>query len=271
MENKKGTVKKVLGIIGNTLIWIFVVFAVVVTVLAFAAQTSAERIPSLGGKVILTVQSPSMEPTIMQGDIIIGRMLTSEEQLSRKVGDIVTFVSDIGGQTVTKTHRIVGILPGDGAFDGQTRYVTQGDNKETNPTADPPVVAGNVISIYEGTRIPFIGNILSFLQQPTGFLVAIVLPLALFFLYELILFVRKLLQLKNEGKKQISAADEELIRQRAVEEYIKSQQAQQAAQPEEPKPEEPKPDSADTSVPETPAEVQAETPAEEKKTEPSEG
>ena len=48
----------------------------------------------------------------------------------------------------------------------------------------------------------------------------------LFFIYELIVFIRKFLKVKNAGKKQITAADEEAIKQKAIEEYLKAQKAE---------------------------------------------
>ena len=38
------------------------------------------------------------------------------------------------------------------------------------------------------------------------------------------IFIRTVLSLKNEGKKVISAEDEEMIKQRAIEEYLRRQQ-----------------------------------------------
>ena len=65
---------------------------------------------------------------------------------------------------------------------------------------------------------------MSFLQSSLGFGLCILLPLALFFVYELVIFIRTVLSLKNEGKKVISAEDEEMIKQRAIEEYLRRQQ-----------------------------------------------
>ena len=228
MESKKSNAKKVLGIIGNVLVWIFVVFAVVVTVLAFAAQANADGIPSIGGKAILTVQTPSMEPTFKVGDIIIGTKLSTEEMRELKVGDIITYAAgDLDGDGVRdlNTHRIVEVITGE---NGEVSYRTKGDG---NAVADGTPVSWQYVicKCAEKDRIPALGSVLNFLQQPTGFLVVVVLPLVLFFVYELVVFFRKLYEVKNSGKKQITAADEELIRQRAVEEYIRQQQEQKAA------------------------------------------
>lgn len=234
MESGKSNVKKVLGIIGNVLIWVFVVFAVVVTVLAFAAQANADGIPSIGGKAILTVQTPSMEPTFKVGDIIIGTKLSPEQMKDMKVGDIITYAAgDLDGDGVRdlNTHRITEVITGE---DGEVSYRTKGDG---NIAADTTPVSWQYVicKCTEKDRIPALGSVLNFLQQPTGFLVVVVLPLVLFFVYELVVFFRKLYEVKNSGKKQITAADEELIRQRAIEEYIRQQQAQKEAEEAESK------------------------------------
>ncbi len=239
VKEKKSTAKKVLTIVGNTLIWIFIAFAVLITVLAFAAQTNNDGIPTLGGKMILTVLTDSMEPnenpdmpqyedSFYKGDIIISQKLSPEEQKSLQVGDVVTYnAGDLNQDGIDRdinTHRIVEVIK----ENGEVVYRTKGDH---NPGIDPDSVnAEEVIGKYAGTRIPKLGSFLNYLQTPNGFLICIVIPLVLFFIYELIMFIRKFLQLKNGDKKKITAADEELIRQRAVEEYIKAQQAAAAAQ-----------------------------------------
>ena len=55
------------------------------------------------------------------------------------------------------------------------------------------------------------------------------MPLFLFFAYELFVFIKTLLTVKNEGKKVITAEDEELIKQRAIEEYLRRQQESASA------------------------------------------
>ena len=258
MEKEKSTLKKTLGVVGNVLMWIFIVFVVVITVLAFAAQANPDGVPSIGGVCILTVQTPSMEPTFYAGDIIIGKKISPEEMQNLKVNDIITYKGDItgsGNRDELNTHRIIEVITdADGKITG---YRTQGDH---NTMADKNTVDWQfVICKYEGTRIAGLGKVLSFLQQPTGFLLVIVLPLVVFFLFELVIFIRKFVEVKNAGKKQITAEDEELIRQRAVEEYIRQQaeeearkkaqqQADQAAeQPVEEAPEQTEEPAADES------------------------
>lgn len=257
--------KKILKIVGNVFLWLFVAFALVVTILAFAAQRSADGVPSIGGKCYMTVLSDSMnvkkttDPAVLEqlngydvkgfkkGDLIIGKKLTGTQKLELKVGDIISYMTDINGdgrEDEINSHRIIAINYDE---NGEIySYTTQGDNREMSMVPDAPVRWQYVIAKYTGTRIPGLGGFLGFLQKPTGFLVVIVLPLVLFFAYEVFVFIKTLLSIKNSGKKVISSADEELIKQKAVEEYLRQQAAAKAAeeanqpQEQEQPPQEPK-------------------------------
>lgn len=246
--------KKVLGIIANVLMWLFVAFAVVATIFAFSAQSSSDGIPTIAGKVMSPVLSDSMEPTIKKGDLIFTRKLADEEKATLTEGQIISFWRDLNndGSPDINTHRIIEVIN----VNGSVYYRTMGDH---NPGPDNyTTISTDVISVFEegkSARIPVLGGVSSFLMKPTGFLVVIVIPLILFFILELVLFIRKLLQVKNAGKKQITAEDEELIKQRAIEEYLRSQQ--QAAEKPEDKPEE----EPAEETPEAPVE-EAENPTE---------
>lgn len=226
---QKSPAKKVLGIIVNVLLWIFVAFCALTTVLAFAQTSSSYNVPSIGDVTILTVKTDSMKPVFEAGDIIIAKKVDDQDAENLQVDDIITFaMSDVDGDGYRdlNTHRIVEVIKDESGK--VTSYRTKGDN---NAIEDADTVnTGAVVCKYTGTRIQKLGHVLGFLQTPTGFLVVIVIPLVLFFVFELISFIRKVLQMKNAGKKQITVAEEELIRQRAVEEYIKAQQAKEQAE-----------------------------------------
>ena len=256
MAGEKGKARKALSVIGNILIWIFIVFAVVVTILAFAAQSSSDGVPAIAGKVILTVQTDSMSPVFDAGDIIIGQKLTEEEKNNLKVDDIITFkAGDINGDGVEgdmNSHRIVEV----GNENGLVYYRTKGDNPDTNIIVDQEkVYPGDIVSKYTDIRLPKLGSFLNFLQQPTGFLLVVVLPLVLFFIYELIVFIKKFIEVKNGGKKQITAADEEEIKQKAIAEYLAQQKkaeeekesAENSSKEEEPKTDDKIPEEADNA------------------------
>ena len=234
-DKKVSKTKKVLSIIANVLMWAFIVFSVVITIFAFSAQSSADGIPTIGGKVISPVLSPSMSPTFNKGDIILSRKLADAEKYSLEVGQIITYKADLDGDGTPEinTHRIVEVITTSGGF---TEYRTKGDN---NQAVDNYLVSfSDVISVFDekkDTRIAGLGSVINFLLQPTGFFIVIVIPLIIFFLFEIVMFVRKIMEVKNAGKKQITVEDEELIKQKAIEEYIRSQQkAAEEAKQEQP-------------------------------------
>lgn len=224
---KTSKLKKTLSVIGNILLWLFVAFAVLMTVLAFSSQNNEDAIPSIMGKSLVTVQSDSMNPTFKKGDLIIDRVLTDDEKPALKKDDIITYYVDLNGDGVNElnTHRIVDVYE----ENGYTYYVTKGDNKDTNFINDAePVRHTSVLAKYTGTKIPGVGKALSFLQSPKGFLAVVVIPLLLFFIFELYNFISVLVSVK--GKKKLTEEEEEEIKKRAVEEYLRQKQEEQAAQ-----------------------------------------
>ena len=70
------------------------------------------------------------------------------------------------------------------------------------------------------------GKVLDFLRSKTGFFVCVVIPMAIFFLFELYKFIATLIESKQ---KTMSVEEEEEIKRKAVEEYLAKQQAEQAA------------------------------------------
>ena len=224
--------KKTLSVVANVLLWVFLAFAVVVTVYATIVVTSSDGVPSVGGNVMITVQTPSMEGErgFSQGSLIFSKKLTREEAHSLGVDDVITFwAGDLDGDGTNdlNTHRIVEVVE---RTDGYTYYRTKGDN---NPLADEKIVSdANVVALWNGSEWKGVGAILTFLTSSVGFLCVIVLPLLIFFGFEVFNFVKVVRQVR--GKKTITAEDEEEIKRRAVEEYLRQQQAEKTAVNEEP-------------------------------------
>ena len=215
------TVKKVLKITGNVVIWLIVAFAVVTTIFAFAARNGENGLPTIGKKCYLTVQSPSMEPAFKQGDLIICRSLAgTRDGFALKEGDVITFRTIINGESALNTHRINEVIDLGG---GSVQYRTKGDNNSMEDTR--LVSPSDVVAVWTGHKLAGVGKMVNFLQTRLGFGLCIVLPMLLFFVYEVYRFIVAMIAVKNTGKKQITAADEELIKQKAVEEYLRQQAA----------------------------------------------
>ena len=222
--------KKIAGIVGNVLIWVFVAFSLLITILGFSAQGSADGIPSIMGKSILTIQTPSMDPTYKVGDMVFMTKLSDEEKAQLKPDMIITYHApiDIDGDGLTgdiNTHRIFDITD-------SGVIITKGDGNllPDNAGSDPYTIhANDVIGVCtEDDKLSGAGSVIEFLRSRLGFFICIVLPLILFFLYELYNFINILVS-ERAKKKPIAKETEEEIKRRAIEEYIKSQQAAAAA------------------------------------------
>ena len=234
-EKSKSKAAKIGGVVVNVLLWVFVVFSVVVTIFVFSAQKDADGVPSLFGNSYISIVSDSMAPSIRTGDMIVVKKVSGMPEAAQcKEGDVITFYSsqDINGDGKVgndiETHQIIKVREANGFV----YYTTMGTNEEySHGIADPEILSSSVIGIYTGTKISGLGSVISFLGSSTGFLVCIVIPLAIFFLYELIRFVVMFIKVKGpkEAKAGITAADEEEIKRKAIEEYLAKQAAASAA------------------------------------------
>ena len=233
--------KKAVSIIANVLAWIVLIFAFLITIIVFSSGRN-NGVANLLGYIPLSVQSDSMKPTFKEGDLIICKEV--DDMNSLKVDDVITFWTTIDGKRVKNTHRIVEIVDKNGT-DG---YVTRGDNNAINDT--DVISPGAVIGRWTNVKLPVIGRIMDFLRTKTGFFICIVIPMAIFFLFELYKFIATIIEAKRPEPAEI---DEDEIKRRAIEEYLASQkQAETAPEPKaEAKPE-----------PETKPEVDADTAAE---------
>ncbi len=194
MERKEKTtqVKTKKGSVGNTIATIVLVavliFAVVVSYTAYTTKAGS-GVPTLFGMRPFSVQSDSMAPTFNKGDLIIDTVVTDPSTL--KEGDIITFWTIINGQRVLNTHRIVEITD----YENYLYFDTKGDN---NTIADSTGVHQNEIVGQYKTHLPGVGTALDFLQTSKGFFICIVLPVGIFFIYQIIDFFRTLMAYQAE-------------------------------------------------------------------------
>ena len=215
-------VKKISGIVGNTILWLFVAVSVLMTILVFSAQNSEDGVPSLFGKGMITIESNSMEPTFYEGDLVVIDKIDAEDAAKLGKGAIITFKADLDGDGDTEfnTHRIEIV------YEDKNYFTTKGDNNGGVDTYK--VYFTDIVGTCdEDDNIRGVGNVIKFLRSSLGFFLCIVLPLILFFLYELYNFIM-ILVVERAKKKPVSKETEEEIKKRAIEEYLK-QQAEAAA------------------------------------------
>ena len=220
--------KKVLNIIIDIIVILILIVSILVVVLSLT--TKASGVPNLFGYAPLSVQSDSMKDTLNEGDLIFSKV-SNDGNLTYHEGDIVSFHQEIAGEQRINTHRIVEVLH----ENNQELYRTQGDNKQTNPEPDPELKAPkDILAVYTGNKIPGVGNFFSFIRTQLGFFLVILLPMILFFVYEAVRVIMNVIAYNKEKAAEEAAAAvansdlTEEQKQRAIEEYLAKQKAQES-------------------------------------------
>ncbi len=185
---------KTLNIVVNVLLVVVVLFGILCSYTAFVAK-SGDGVPDLFGLRFFSIQTQSMEPTFYAGDLIVDTRVKDAAKL--EVGDVITFYTIIQGERVLNTHRIIEIEDND----THLYFTTQGDN---NTLEDSLGVHQNEIVGKYLFAIPKLGGVIDFMQTGTGFLVVIVLPVFLFFVYNLVQFFKVFFEYRmNKMRMQI--------------------------------------------------------------------
>lgn len=214
--------KKVVGIVINVILWLFVVFAALTTVVVFTG-TSNNGVGNLFGYMPFSIQTQSMEPTIKAGDVVIGKEVDFN---TLKEGDIITYWTTVDEQKILNTHRITKVISnGKGSVPS---FKTKGDNNQIED--EYTVAAADIVAKYN-SKISGLSKAVDFLETQKGFFICIVLPLILFFLYQLYHFIKVIVTVKQENA-GLSKEDEEELKKKAVEEYLAKQKEEQEASEE---------------------------------------
>lgn len=225
---KKG--KKILRTILNTVINILIVVVLITSILiaVMAITSKASGVSTILGNTIQPIQSDSMKGgspdgyaggDFEHGDLMIAKATDSDPSAVYDLGDIVTFrTRDSQDNVMLIVHRIVDVVKND---NGTYTYQTQGDNRETSPVPDQESVseyisAMDIVSVYytnsyTGKILKGWGKIIDFLQTQQGFFFVVLLPMIIFFVYELIRVIMNYMKYKNskaeeEKKEAVKAA-----------------------------------------------------------------
>jgi len=186
-EKEQSKSKRIINTVINVILIIAIVVAVVATYVSFVS-TSGNGVPNIFGLRLFSIQTDSMYPELMPGDLVIGTNVKDKGDL--RPNDIITYWTIIDGERVLNTHRIIEIYDGGGYWIFQTK----GDN---NTIEDPLTVHESEVVAQYKFRIPGIGKVFNYLQTSTGFLLVVVLPVFIFFIYHLVQFFRVLFEYQN--------------------------------------------------------------------------
>lgn len=182
---KKGN--KVVSTIINVVLVVAIILAAICTYISFVS-TSGNGVPSLLGIRPFSIQTDSMYPTLKPGDLIVDTAVNDASQLEK--GDIITYWTIINGERVLNTHRIAEVYDGG----GHLIFATKGDKSDLSDALT--VHESEVVGKYS-FKIGGLGKVFDYLQTSTGFLLIVVLPVFIFFIYHLVQFFRVLFEYQN--------------------------------------------------------------------------
>ena len=216
-QESKG--KRIASGIINVILVLAIILAAICTYVSYVS-TSGNGVPSIFGIRIFSIQTESMYPTLLPGDLIFDTGVKDSGELRKD--DIITYWTVINGERVLNTHRINEIYDGGGYL----IFSTKGDN---NTTADPLTVHESEVVGKYSFRVSGLGKVFDYLQTSTGFLIVVVVPVMLFFLFHLVQFFRVLFEYQNVKNRikyeQERGRTEDLI----AEQERKQKEAQDAA------------------------------------------
>lgn len=256
--NKK--VLKSLKITGNVIFYLIIVVLLMFSV-ANIRKKDKGSFANLFGKGFLTVESESMKgegkDNFSIGDLIVVKKATDKKIANLKVGDIITFydaslaAKDDGSlSSYLNTHRIVYIntqgknplyvTQGDynrsvfGAYlepiyNSEGKLINEDEFRQVNSILDASdayeeVSGENIKGIYSSHSTAW-GKILTTINN--NFFACVVLPVIILFLFELIIVILNIVNLKNERHKEALAIDgdiqKEELRKQILEEMSASQ------------------------------------------------
>lgn len=173
-EKMNESIKRTGTIVISAVLWIIILIAALYAFTTIATRDN-QNVSSIGGYTPMVVKSDSMAPTFEKGDLIF---IKKCDTTKLEVGDIICFHTIIDNEYALNTHRIKEI-----AAQGDVRsYTTMGDNNKG--IADQHIISdGDIVGKYVG-HLSKMGNVMNFLSSSSGFLIVIVIPMLLFFIYQ---------------------------------------------------------------------------------------
>lgn len=209
------TMKRAGTIVISVILWAIILLAALYAFTTMATKDD-QSVASILGYTPLVVETDSMKPTFESGDLIFIKKCDTSKL---NEGDIITFHTIIDNQYALNTHRIQKIDEANGV----RSYTTIGDNN--NGIADQHVISdGDIVGKYIG-HVSGLGKVMNFLSSSMGFLIVIVLPMLLFFIYQ----VYNLIMISIRLKKAMAVENAEEIANARIQQEKADQAADEAA------------------------------------------
>ncbi len=232
-DSPKGSVSKaakVVFIITVVVCAILIPILILNSIMIVKLCVNPDEAPSLFGYAPRMVTEEDLEPDIMKGDIIFGRVVDPSEI---KVGDTILFFGtsskDRDKILVQKVSAIV--ENDDGSLKGwNTNELGKEFKGDENATTTFTVPAKNLVGVWEGARVPVLADVMLFMQSIPGMIICVVIPMLLIIGYEILREKKE----KKQAKADTAALMAELEALRALQ-----NQAEQATDGEEDSPDTP--------------------------------
>jgi signal peptidase len=172
VSEKKGVSAgyKIIGVLRQIYIYLIAACIIIAAVL-FAANKSPQK--SIFGYRFYTVLTPSMEPELSVGDLVIVKLANADDI---SVGDVITFNPSADSDAYL-THRVTEKLEDyDGT--GITCFKTKGD---ANESEDGFLIESSRVIGTAGAHIPKLGYIIRFVQLKWYFVIPLAVMIMVFF------------------------------------------------------------------------------------------
>ena len=178
---------KIKRIIIGLLLTVYLLVAVFLT--ACLLTYNDYKISVFGDKSLIIVKNDDFEPNYKKGTLLIVKKNNNDDI---KVNDNIFFYNTYKNQIVVSYSQVIKT---EKITDTQTTYTITGNYELSSDyvigKADTTKVINNV------------GNIMSFLESRWGFLLLIVLPISILFIYEIYIVVKEIVRPDDEDDKKV--------------------------------------------------------------------
>lgn len=231
-------IKTILNTIINILIVLVLVTSILIAVLSLTSKAN-NGVATIFGYSFHTIQTPSMDggsPDFDGGDYKVGDLVIGKAQgagdRDYSVGDIISYRTESDeGDTMLICHRIINTSEDNGTI----TYQTQGDANDTPDqlTTEDYIHSYDITSLcydddYHGAVLKGWGKPLDFIREPQGFFFAVLLPMIIFFMYEIIRVVLNAMSYRK-SKEQEAKENAEKEKNDAVQAAVKAALAEKEA------------------------------------------
>ena len=206
---------KIVKIVLNSIFYLFIAFLVIFSISNFGVKDNLD-IPGIFGKGFLTVETDSMTGNEVDSftvdDLIFVKKVTDnnrDKALEKiAIGDIVTFSYYVDGMgIILNTHRVMDIMEN---ISGELVFITQGDKAASNhaykyvpgsatndSTKYEAVGEKDVLAVYT-SQWNNAGKTMKYVRSEQGFLLVVVIPTAIFLVFEAFVLVTNIMKIKQD-------------------------------------------------------------------------